>query len=311
MARIVVSEFMDAAALARLAARHDVHYDPRLVDDPARLTEEAAACDALIVRNRTQVRGALLEALAPRCRLVGRLGAGLDNIDVERCAALGIGVIAAGGANARAVAEYVIAAALLLLRGVFGSTSAVVEGRWPRQALSSGREAGGKTLGLIGFGATGQCTARLGRGLGMRVIAFDAQRGAADPAYVELATQPVTLEEAIRGADVVSLHLPLTEATRGLIDASRIAAMKPGAILINVARGGIVDEQAVAQALRSGHLGGAAFDVFVEEPLRMAAHWQGCPNLLLTPHIAGLSAEANERVSALIAERVLEALKCG
>jgi (S)-sulfolactate dehydrogenase len=308
VARIVISEFMDERAVAQLAAVHDVRYDPTLVDDGAALTAEAGSADALIVRNRTQVRGALLAALS-RCKVVGRLGVGLDNIDLDGCAARGIAVIPATGANALAVAEYVIAAALLLLRGAYLSSAEVAAGRWPREALGKGREAHGKTLGVVGFGSIGQLTARLARALGLDVIAFDAMLGAADPVYAAAAVEPVSLDQLLARADVVSLHVPLVESTRRLFDAARIAAMKPGAVLVNTSRGGIVDEAALAAALKRGRLGGAALDVFEAEPLPAANPFAGCPNLLLTPHIAGVSAEANERVSLLIAERVLEALR--
>lgn len=307
MSRIVITEFMDAPAVARLAARHDVLYDAALVDDPARLRAEAAGCDALVVRNRTQVRGELLAALA-RCRVIGRLGVGLDNIDVPGCVAKGMQVIPATGANALSVAEYVVTSALVLLRGVYGATADVAAGRWPRVPLSSGREAGGRTLGLVGFGSIGQTTARLARGLGMRVIAFDAMMDADHPAFADGQVACAGLDEVLQTADVVSLHVPLVDGTRGLLNAERIASMKQGAVLINTARGGIVDEVALAEALKRGHLGGAAIDVFGTEPLPAAPHFEGCPNLILTPHIAGLSAEANQRVSSLIAERVLEAL---
>ena len=308
MTRIVIAEFMDSAAVARLRERHEVLYDPALVDDAARLYREAGRADALIVRNRTQVRGELLDALA-RCTVVGRLGVGLDNIDVAACEARGMRVIPATGANALSVAEYVIASAMLLLRGAYGSTAAVAAGRWPRGALSNGRELAGKTLGLVGFGAIGQLSARLARALGMRTAAFDAMLGPDHPAFAESGTQAMSLDALLAHADVLSLHLPLVESTRGLIDAARIAAMKPGAVLINTSRGGIVDEAAVALALREGRLGGAALDVFDAEPLAASAHFEGCPNLLLTPHIAGVTAEANERVSSLIAQKVLEALE--
>ncbi|GAB4037979.1 MAG: hypothetical protein Fur0014_06250 [Rubrivivax sp.] len=308
MARIVISEFMDAPAVARLAARHEVLYDAALVDDPVRLRAEAAGCDALIVRNRTPVRGELLAALA-RCRVIGRLGVGLDNIDMPGCEARGMRVIPATGANALSVAEYVVTSALLLLRGVYGATAEVATGRWPRVPLSGGREVGGKTLGLVGFGSIGQTTARLARGLGMRVIAFDAMMDADHPAFADGQVACAGLDEVLQTADVVSLHVPLVDGTRGLLNAERIAAMKQGAVLVNTARGGIVDEVALAAALKRGHLGGAAIDVFETEPLPPAPHFEGCPHLILTPHIAGLSAEANERVSALIADRVLEALK--
>jgi len=307
MARIVIAEFMDERAVAQLRARHEVLYDADLVDDMPRLLREAADCDALIVRNRTQVRGELLAALA-RCRVVGRLGVGLDNLDMPACEARGLIVIPATGANALSVAEYVVASALLLLRGVYGATAEVAAGRWPRARLGQGREIGGKTLGMIGFGSIGQTTARLAQGLGMRVMAFDALRDPHDPLYATLNVTGATLEAVLAQADVLTLHVPLQDSTRGLLNAARIAAMKPGAVLINSARGHIVDLGAVAAALRSGHLGGAAIDVFDTEPLAADARLQDCPNLFLTPHIAGQSAESNERVSFLVAGQVLEAL---
>ncbi|MFO1219381.1 MAG: hydroxyacid dehydrogenase [Burkholderiaceae bacterium] len=308
MARIVVAEFMDERAVARLAAKHEVHYDAKLVDDASRLAAEAARCDAIIVRNRTQVRGALLDALVPRCKVVGRLGVGLDNIDVEACEARGMQVIPATGANALSVAEYVVCTAMLLLRGAYQSSAQVADGTWPRAALSNGREAAGKTLGLIGFGSIGQHTARLAKALGMQVIAFDAMMDADHPAFAAHGVRCTGLDEVIRAADVVSLHVPLVPSTRGLFGAERIARMKKGAVLINTARGGIVDEVALAQALRSGTLGGAALDVFDSEPLAAAPPFAQCPNLVLTPHVAGVTAEANERVSFLIADKVVEAL---
>ena len=286
MARIVITEFMDAPAVAQLAAKHDVLCDAALVDDAPRLLAEAATADAIVVRNRTQVRGALLEALR-RCKVVGRLGVGLDNIDVAGC---------------------VVGTAMLLLRGAYQSSAAVAAGQWPRTPLSNGREIAGKTLGLVGFGSIGQLTATLARALGMTVIAFDAMMDEDHPAFAAGGVRCTGLDEVIRSADVLSLHVPLVESTRGLFDAARIASMKPGAVLINTARGGIVDEVALAAALKSGQLGGAAIDVFGAEPLPAAPHFQGCPNLVLTPHVAGVTAEANERVSFLIANKLLEAL---
>jgi len=302
---VLVCEFMDAAAVERLRAVHEVDYRPELVDQPAALAQAAASCDALIVRNRTQVRGALLEALA-RCRVVGRLGVGLDNIDVAACEARGIAVIPATGANALSVAEYVITATLLLLRGAYASTAQVAAGAWPRAALGQGRETSGKTLGIIGFGSIGRLVASLARSLGMKVIGYDALLPADDPAWREAGVAATGMEELVALADVVTLHVPLVEATRGLFGADRIAAMKQGAVLINTSRGQVVDAAAVAAALRSGHLGGAALDVFDAEPLPVSPQLQDCPNLLLTPHISGVSAESNERVSALIADRVIE-----
>jgi (S)-sulfolactate dehydrogenase len=305
--RIVITEFMDEAAVVALAERFDVCYDRDLVDRPDDLTVQLADADALIVRNRTSVDESLLE-FAPKLRVVGRLGVGLDNIDQKACAARGIEVIPATGANALAVAEYVIATAMLLLRGAYASTAEVGGGHWPRSALSNGRELNGKTLGLVGYGGIGRLTGRLGRALGMRTIGFDPQVPATASVWREDETESRTFAEVIAEADVVTLHVPLTPATRNLIDGARLAAMKHDAILINTARGGVVDEAAVAAALRASRLGGAALDVFDHEPLGVGSPLTGCPRLLLTPHIAGVTRESNERVSVLIAERVADAL---
>jgi (S)-sulfolactate dehydrogenase len=307
MARVVITYFLAAGAGALLGAPHDVLYDATLVDKPTRLHAEVAGADAIVVRNRTQVRGELLAALA-KCRVIGRLGVGLDNIDVPGCEVRGIEVVPATGANALSVAEYVIASAMLLLRGAYQSSAEVTAGRWPRTALSSGREIGGKTLGLVGFGSIGQLTARLAQGIGMQVIAHDAMLDKVDPVFVKTGVACVGLDALTARADVVSLHVPLVTSTRNLFDAARIATMKAGAVLINSARGGVVDEAALVAALRSGRLGGAALDVFETEPVPAGSVFADCPNLLLTPHIAGLSGESNERVSSLIAQRVLQAL---
>jgi (S)-sulfolactate dehydrogenase len=307
MKRIVISEFMDAPAVARLAERFEVDYRPELVDDAGSLASALAAADAWIVRNRTQVRGALLAAAA-RVRVVGRLGVGLDNIDMAACEARGIRVIPATGANAESVAEYVIAAALALLRGTFLSSAEVAGGKWPRQALSEGREVGGKAIGLVGFGSIGRATAAKARALGMRVLAHDVELPADDPAWAAHHASPRALDALLEECDVVSLHLPLTPRTRGLFGRERLARMKAGAILVNTARGGIVDEAALAAMLREGRLGGAALDVYEREPLPPGSPLAGCPRLILTPHIAGLTQESNARVSTLVAEKVAEAL---
>jgi (S)-sulfolactate dehydrogenase len=301
--RIIIDEFMDDAAVASLASRFDVVYDRNLVDRRSELLGNLAAADALIVRNRTQVNAELL-ATAPALKVVGRLGVGLDNIDLPACAARNVAVIPATGANAQAVAEYVIGMALLLLRTAYQSTAAMTDGKWPRSVLSNGREVAGKTLGLVGFGDIGKLTGTLGRALGMRVIGFDPHIPMESPVWSVEQTTPCSLDEITAQADVVSLHVPLTAETRNLFDAQRIARMKRGAVLINSARGGVVDEAAVASALKAHTLGGAALDVFTHEPLPAGSPLADCPNLVLTPHIAGVTAESNVRVSTLIADKV-------
>lgn len=309
MQGIVISESMDAPAVALLAREFDVDYRPALFDDEAALARALARADAWIVRNRTQVRGAPLAA-AGRLRVVGRLGVGLDNIDLEACRARRIEVIPATGANAESVAEYVVAMSMVLLRGgAYRSTSAVAAGRWPRQMLSQGREVAGKTIGLVGFGSIGRATALKVRAMGMRVLAYDPVVPADSPAWGEHGAERRELDDLLAVSDVVSLHLPLAGDTRGLIGEARIARMKPGAILVNSARGGIVDEAALAKALAEGRLAGAALDVFEREPLAAGSVLAEAPNVILSPHIAGVTLESNERVSSLIAERVAAFLR--
>jgi len=305
--RVVISEFMDEAAVAALAARFDTIYDATLVDRPAELGAQLAGASALIVRNKTLVDEKLL-AGAPILKVVGRLGVGLDNIDLPGCAARGIEVVPATGANALAVAEYVVGTAMLLLRGAYLSTATVAAGKWPRAALSDGRETAGKTLGIVGFGGIGRLAGRLARSLGMNVTGFDAQIPADAAVWREEQAIARTLDELLRASDVVTLHVPLTPETRNLVDAGKLALMRPGAILINTARGGVVDEAALAAALRSGRLGGAALDVFDREPLPAGSPLADCPNLILTPHVAGVTRESNVRVSTLIADKVAAAL---
>jgi (S)-sulfolactate dehydrogenase len=301
--KVVISEFMDLPAVEALKGRFDTVYDPQLVDDRPGLASLLADADALVVRNRTQVDAALV-AGAPRLKVVGRLGVGLDNIDVAACRSRGIEVIPATGANALAVAEYVVCTAMLLLRGAYLSTAAVAAGQWPRPRLSEGREAAGRTLGIVGFGNIGQLVAGLAQRLGMRVIAADALLTPADPVWAQTGVARRTFDELLAESDAVTLHVPLNDQTRNLLNAERLARMKRGAVLINTARGGVVDEAALAQALAAGQLGGAALDVFEREPLAAGSPLAGAPNLVLTPHIAGVTQDSNQRVSSMIAERV-------
>jgi (S)-sulfolactate dehydrogenase len=249
------------------------------------------------------VDSVLIDA-APRLQVVGRLGVGLDNIDLPACRTRGIEVFPATGANANAVAEYVIAMALVLLRGAYRSSQDVASGVWSKEALSNGRELSGKLLGIVGFGSIGQLTARKASALGMRVLGFDPAVDSNSAAWEKAGARSVSLDELITTSDAVSLHFPLTPETKNFFDRSRIASMKRDAVLINTARGGIVDETALADLLRSGHLAGAALDVFAKEPLPAGSALADCPNLLLSPHIAGLTRESNQRVSSLVVEKV-------
>jgi len=300
---IVISEFMDEHAVERLRQVAQVDYRPDLVDDREQLVHVLSQATALIVRNRTQVNQELL-AQAPQLKVVGRLGVGLDNIDMAFCKQKGIAVYPATGANAQAVAEYVIATMFILLRGAYQASGQIIAGQWPRTQLSNGLEVSGRTLGLVGFGGIGQLTAGLARGLGMKIVAHDPMIASDNPVWGDSKATPMSLGSLLQESDVVSLHVPLTDDTRHLISAERVALMKPKAVLINTARGGIVDEQAVVAALQGGKLRGAALDVFEDEPVKAGNCLPDMPNLILTPHIAGLTEEANERVSGVIAEKV-------
>jgi (S)-sulfolactate dehydrogenase len=308
MPRILITEFMDGRAVDELRHLFDVQYDAEMFQRPEALAGAVQDCDALIVRNRTQVDAKLI-AGASCLRVVGRLGVGLDNIDVAACETRGVEVIPARGANALAVAEYVIAAALMLLRRAYFDSRDVASGCWPRARLSEGREIAGKTLGLVGFGDISRLAGRLARALDMRVIAHDPFIAPSDPVWAQESTTPRPLDVLLMTADVVSLHLPLNDATRHLFNAEVLGRMKSDAVLINTSRGHIVDEAALAARLRAGKLAGAALDVYDEEPLPAGSALADVPNLILTPHIAGVTAESNERVSRMIAEKVREALQ--
>lgn len=307
VADVVISEFMDEAIVTEVLGGYDVLYDPDLVDHRQRLLAELDATRAIVVRNRTRVDAELLDH-APNLKVVGRLGVGLDNIDLDSCAARDVVVCPATGANDLAVAEYAVTAALILLRGVWQSSSRMIAGEWPRTE-SMGRESSGKRVGLIGFGAIARQVASRVRALGMEVAAYDPHLPADDPAWESVAR--LSLQDLAANSDVISLHVPLTEETRHLVDADLLRRMPAGAVLINSARGGVVDEAALIGALLDGHLGGAALDVFETEPLAANAgeKFAGVPNLLLTPHIAGITEESNQRVSRVTADNVVRHLR--
>ncbi len=308
MPEIVITEFMDDQVVRDLVEARDVLYEPDLVDRPEDLVAAASQCRGLIVRNRTWVDAALLDH-CPKLKVVGRLGVGLERIDLAACKDRGVQVCSARGANAIAVAEYVIATLLLLLRGAFGASHQVAAGAWPRQRLI-GREATGRTLGLVGFGDIARHVAARAQALGMTLLAHDPFVHEEDPVWRELDAEPADLDRLLAASDVVSLHVPLTDATRHLIDGPALAKMKSDAVLINTTRGGTVDEAALVDALKHDVIGGACLDVFEAEPLsaETGARFQDVPNLILTPHIAGVTEESNRWISVLTVQNVLRVL---
>ena len=310
MADVVISEFLDEEAVDRLSADFDVHYDPDLVDRAGELRERLRDCRGLIVRNRTQVRASLLDA-APNLVIVGRLGVGLDNIDLGACERRGVKVQPARGTLEESVAEYVLGAMLVMLRrAMYSITEEVRAGNWPRTKVT-GREAGSQTLGLVGFGIIGREVARRAEAFGMRMLAYDPFIEDDDPLWAEHGVIPTTLDGVLTEADVVSLSVPRTDGTHHLIDAEALRKMKPDSMLINTARGGVVDDAALAAALGNGVIGGAFIDVFEDEPLPPGNVFEDVPNVTLTPHCAGLTREALLRSSLMIAESVRDALGPG
>ena len=308
MSDVLISEFMDKPTAEGLVSEYDVYWDPDLWSKRDELKSRIADAKAIIVRNATQVDPDLLDA-APNLKVVARMGVGLDNIDVEACRSRGIEVCPSIGANAASVAEYVITTALILLRGpAYYATQDVISGKWERPKFASGLELAGRTMGVVGFGSIGQVTGAKASAMGMDVIAYDAMMPDDAPGWA--GARRVTLDELIAEADVITLHCPLLPQTRNLIAAPQFARMKDGAVLINSARGGIVNEEDCAAALRSGKLGGAALDTLNVEPINAGASalFEGVPNLILTPHIAGVTQEANRRIAEVAAANVRRVL---
>jgi D-3-phosphoglycerate dehydrogenase len=306
MAKVVVSEWIDERALARLAARHTLVADPRLFADVPALHAALADADAWVVRNQTRVDAAAL-AQAPRLRVVGRVGVGLDNLDLDALRTAGVAVTWAPGSNAASVAEYVLGALLHLWRRFDAATEQVRAGGWDRQAFM-GHEAMGRTLGVVGLGDIGARVARRAAAFGLRVVATDPLLHDASFSVQELGVRLLPLPELLAESDAVTLHVPLLPSTRGLIAADAIARMRPGALLVNTSRGGLVDEAALAAALTEGRLGGAALDVRDREPPGPDDPLAAVPRLLLTPHVAGITHESNARASLHVADEVLRVL---
>ncbi len=299
---ILITEFMDELAVSKLRQKYEVIYDPSLVERQDAILELIGKTRAIIVRNKTLVTKILINK-ASNLSCVGRLGVGLDNIDLVACQENNVQVYPAIGANSNSVAEYVICSAMLLLRRAFQKNIEMISGVWPRQE-SSGLEVRGKTIGLIGYGEIAQRTSVIAKSLGMKVVAFDPYINASSDLWRD--TEKLSLDKLLRVSDVISLHIPLNKETNNLLDEKKLSLVKPSAVLINSARGGILDENALAKALRENRIRGAALDVFSEEPLseEKAKKFSQLNNIILTPHIAGITEESNERVSQMIADKV-------
>jgi D-3-phosphoglycerate dehydrogenase / 2-oxoglutarate reductase len=302
MPKILIADPLDSAGLDLLTASGaEVH---RLTEEERpRLPEILADYDALVVRSMTKVTADLLKA-GKKLKVVGRAGIGVDNVDVAAATELGILVVNAPTANLMSATEHTFALLLSLARSVPAADAALKAGKWDRKPFV-GVELQHKTLGVIGFGRIGQKVAARAKAFEMEVVAYDPFLDAQAARRLEI--ELLTLEELLARADVVTLHTPLTEQTRNLLSAERIAGMKRGALVINCGRGGVIDEQALLAALDSDHLGGAGLDVFAKEPPEdwaLARH----PKVVVNPHIGAQTHEAQERISIETAEMLLAAL---
>ncbi len=303
MKRILVADPLHGAGLEILRqSGSEVHL--LSAEERSGLGEMIGGFDALIVRSMTQVDAELLRQ-GKNLKVVGRAGIGVDNVDVATATELGILVVNAPTANLISATEHTFALLLALARNVPAAHQSLLAGEWERKRFL-GIELNGKTLGLIGLGRIGQNVAYRAKAFGMKVLAFDPylDASAARRLDVELAE----LDALLKRSDIVSVHTPLTEQTRGLLDDASIARMKSGALLVNCARGGVLDEDAALQALESGHLGGLALDVFEQEP-PVVSELLNHPRVVVTPHIGAQTREAQERVATETARMVLGALE--
>ncbi|MCR9248425.1 MAG: phosphoglycerate dehydrogenase [bacterium] len=302
--KILVADELSAEGLELLNDAGDVTVKTGMDEDALRTT--LADYEALIVRSATKVTARSLE-LADRLTLIGRAGIGVDNIDVEAATARGIVVMNTPEAGAVTTGEHAIALLVSMARRIAAADASVRAGKWEKSKFT-GVELAGKQAGVLGLGRIGRVVAERCRGLGMTVSAYDP--------FVSQANAPdgvrmMELDELLGSSDFVSVHVPLADETRGLLSRERIQAMKPGARLVHAARGGIVDEAAVCEALESGHLAGAALDVFEQEPLPADSPLRSAPNLVLTPHLGASTVEAKRNVSLDMARQTVLALKRG
>lgn len=304
--RIVITELMWPHGLELLRSAGPTEYDETLWQDRERLALLLRDCEALVVRNQTRADAALL-AQAPALRVVGRLGVGLDNLDLPTLRSRGVVVVTSGNANSVSVAEYTMAAILALARDLAQAYASTREGGWERLRFTRA-EVHSQTLGIVGLGDVGARVAKRASAFGMRLLAHDPALTPTHLAVSEFGVTLMPLDALLAQSDFVTLHVPLIPATRGLISRHRLSLMKPSAFLINSSRGGLVDEGALADALEGGRLAGAALDVRDHEPPGAADRLAALPNVLLTPHIAGLTVQSQDRVCTAVAEDVLRVL---
>lgn len=301
---IAVVEDVWGAPFDELEQRHHVIHQPEAWSDPKQMRELMSDASILVVRNKTQVTKELL-ANAPRLHAVARAGVGLENIDIAAADSLGVVVVAALGVNATSVAEHTIGLALSISRNMIPLDRDVRAGHWNR---TPGRELSGGTWGLLSAGRTARATGKLAKSLGMNVIAYDPYVPSDDPELVELGIEITDLDEVASRADVLSVHLPATSDTRNLVGPRLLSLMKNESIVVNTGRGEVIDEPALADALRNGRLRGAGLDVRAKEPPGADDEFTGLDNVVLTPHIAGITVESQAKIADALCEDIMAVL---
>ena len=290
MGRILVVESVAGPALEVLGATHDTAVRLGLArGELLRALGEDGGWDGLVVRSQTRVDAELVAAGAPRLSVIGVASVGIDRIDVEAATRAGVMIVNAPTGNTIAAAEHTMAMMLALLRHLPDADASVRRGEWDRTRYT-GRELRGKVLGVIGLGKIGKAVARRALGFEMRVLAYDPYL--TEEQAAEAGARLVGLAELLHRSDVITVHTPLTPQTHGLLARAQLEATRPGAVVLNVARGGIVDEVALAEALTSGHLAGAAVDVYSTEPMAADNPLRTAPNLVLTPHLGALGGQS-------------------
>jgi D-3-phosphoglycerate dehydrogenase/(S)-sulfolactate dehydrogenase len=300
---ILISEDVWGAPFEKLGGSFPILREDDLWKNPEDLKAKIKDATALVVRNRTQVTAEIIAA-APKLKVIARAGVGLDNIDIKAADAAGVVVVAGLGANAVSVGELTLGLALSMMRSIPAHDLATREGKWNR---TPGRELSGLTWGLLGCGATGMATARLIQGFNCKVLGYDPFVQADDPRLPALNMSMHSLEDVLKGADVISIHMPSTPQTNNTINAATLALIKPSAIIVNVGRGEVINEADLITALKAKTIAGAALDVRAQEP-PVVGELETLSNVILAPHVAGITSESQLRINEILTANIELAL---
>ena len=304
MTKILITEFINQNSLENLNKKFDVNYDEKLCEDEKEIIKIIKDYDGLIVRNKTQVNLDILKN-AFKLKFIGRLGVGLDNIDTEYCKNKNIHVQPATGMNADSVAEYVVSSSMFLIKKIPMFHNGTIKGEWPRTTIKS-TEIKQKNLGIIGFGTIGKKVAEYSLKNGLKILAYDPYISELNDKEIDAKLS--SLNEIYEKSDIISIHLPLTDETKNMINKSSFSQMKNKPIIINTSRGSVINESDLIEAYNKNNISGFALDVFEKEPIKSEFYNKIKPgmNCILTPHISGVTTESNIRVSDFIVKKITD-----